>query len=381
MNPKKILVVAGEASGDLHGALLMEAIRSLQPETLFFGVGGEEMERMGLRILYRAQSLSVVGITEVLFRAGSLLGALRTLRSFLERENPELVILIDFPDFNFRVARMAHRRGIPVLYYISPQVWAWRTGRVKQLARWVRKMIVLFPFEVPIYERAGVDVTWVGHPLLDRVKPTFSKEEACKRFGLEPEERTVGLLPGSRVHEVKRLLPRLLGAARLMKEELPKLQFVIPRASGIPEEMISKEIEAGAISVRVVERHPYDAMNLCDLLVTASGTATLEGAILGKPMVIVYRVSKLSYWIGRALIRVEHIGLVNLISGRRVAPELIQEEASPERIAEEGLRILRDPRLYGEMSEAMTKVREALGPPGAAKRAGQIVCRLLESPG
>lgn len=336
---------------------------------------------MGMRILYRAQSLSVVGITEVLFRAGSLVGALRTLRSFLERENPELVILIDFPDFNFRVARMAHRRGIPVLYYISPQVWAWRAGRVKQLARFVRKMIVLFPFEVPIYERAGMDVTWVGHPLLDRVKPTFSKEEACRRFGLEPEERRVGLLPGSRVHEVKRLLPRLLGAARLMKEELPKLQFVIPRASGIPEEMISKEIEAAGISVRVVERHPYDVMNLCDLLVTASGTATLEGAILGKPMVIVYRVSKLSYWIGRALIRVDHIGLVNLISGRRVAPELIQEEASPERIAVEALRILRDPRLYGEMSEAMTKVREALGSPGAAKRAGQIVCRLLESPG
>lgn len=381
MSPKKILIVAGEVSGDLHGAHLMEAIQGLQPGTLFFGVGGEEMERRGMKVLQPAQSLSVVGITEVLFRVPSLLRALGRLRNFLDRERPALTILIDFPDFNFRVARMAHRRGIPVLYYISPQVWAWRAGRVNQLARWVRKMLVLFSFEIPIYERAGVDVTWVGHPLLDLVKPTLSKEEGRRRFGLEPGEPTVGLLPGSRPHEVKRLLPRLLGAAFLMKQELPRLQFIIPRASGIPEGMILRETRAATLPVRVVEGHPYDVMNLCDLLITASGTATLEGAILGKPMVIVYRVSWLSYWIGRALIQVDHIGLVNLISGRRVAPELIQGEASPERIATEGLRILRDPLLYRRMSEAMEKVKAALGPPGAAKRAGQIVCELLEDRG
>ena len=378
MRSKKILMVAGEVSGDLHGAHLMGAIQSLDPGIRFFGVGGEGMERMGMKLLYPSQSLSVVGITEVFFRLGTILRALRGLKGFLDREKPDLVILIDFPDFNFRVARIAHEREIPVLYYISPQVWAWRSGRVKQIARWVKKMVVFFPFEVPIYERAGAEVAWVGHPLVDLVKPTLSKKEGCERFGLNPEGRIVGLLPGSRIHEVRRLLPPLLAAAELLKKEIPALQFVIPQAPGIPGETFASGIENASISVRVVEGHAYDVMNLCDLLITASGTATLEGAILGKPMVIVYKVSTLSYWIGRALIHVDHIGLVNLVSGERIAPELIQKDANPGRIAEEGLRILRDPALYRKMSDSMVKIRQSLGDPGAAGRAARIVCELLE---
>ncbi len=260
----------------------------------------------------------------------------------MDRERPDLVILIDFPDFNLRLAKHAHQRDIPVLYYISPQVWAWRSGRVKQIARWVKKMIVFFTFEVPIYEQAGVDVDWVGHPLIDIARPTLSREEAFRRFGLDLHRQTIGLLPGSRASEIERLLPTLLDAARILHQEIPTLQFLIPLASSVPKAMVSPFLEE-TFPVTLIEGQTYDVMNISDLLITASGSATLEGAILGIPMVIIYKVSRLSYWIGRALIHVDHIGLVNLVAGERIVPELIQKDANPQRIAEEALRILKDP--------------------------------------
>jgi lipid-A-disaccharide synthase len=303
--------------------------------------------------------------------------ALRGLKQSLDREKPDLVILIDFPDFNLRLAKIAHRKGIPILYYISPQIWAWRPKRVKLIAQWVKKMVVLFPFEVPLYEVADVDVEWVGHPLLDIVKPTLSKEIAFQRFGLDPKQRTIALLPGSRMHEIKRLLPPLLASAQLLQKETSDLQFIIPLAPGIPRETLSPWMRNISVPVKVVEGWTYDVMNISELLITASGTATLEAAILGKPMVIVYKVSFFSYWIGRALIQVDHIGLVNLVAGKEIAPELIQHEVNPQRVAEEALRILRDPTLCRRMTEAMTGVRQSLGEPGAAQRAAHIVMSLL----
>ena len=239
MKSKKILLVAGEVSGDLHGSHLVDAIHRIDPEVQFLGVGGEGLKRSGMKLLYPAHSLSVVGVTEVFIKLRSILKALRGLKKFLERERPDLVILIDFPDFNLRLAKIAHRRGIPILYYISPQVWAWRPKRIRLIARWVKKMVVLFPFEVPLYEAAGVDVEWVGHPLIDIVKPTLSKEVAFQKFGLDPKRRTIGLLPGSRIHEVERLLPPLLASAHLLQKEIPDLQFVIPLAPGLPETILS----------------------------------------------------------------------------------------------------------------------------------------------
>jgi lipid-A-disaccharide synthase len=377
MKSKKILMVAGEVSGDLHGALLAEAILRIDPEVQFFGIGGEHLERVGVKLLYHAQSLSVVGITEVFFKIRSILKALRRLKQSLDQERPDLIILIDFPDFNLRVARMAYRRDIPVLYYISPQVWAWRSGRVKSIARWVKKMVVLFPFEVPFYEAAGVDVEWVGHPLLDIVKPSLSKEEALQRFGLDPHLKTIGLLPGSRIHEVKRLLPSMIDSINLLQKEMSDLQFIIPLAPGISKETLSPWMRNISVPVKVVEGFTYEVMNLSELLITASGTATLEGAILQKPMVIVYKVSLLSYWIGRALIQVDHIGLANLVAGKEIVPELIQKEATPQRIAEEALRILRDPILRRHITESMEKASKKLGEPGAAQRAAHIVMSLL----
>jgi lipid-A-disaccharide synthase len=377
MKAKKILLVAGEVSGDLHGSHLVEAIQRIEPEVEFFGVGGEGLERRGMKLLYRTHSLSVVGITEVFVKLRTILKALRGLKKSLEREKPDLVILIDFPDFNLRLAKIAHRRGFPILYYISPQVWAWRPNRIKSIARLVKKMIVLFPFEVSLYESAGVDVEWVGHPLLDIVKPILSKEEAFQQFGLDPKRRTIGLLPGSRVHEVERLLPPLLASAHLLQREIPDLQFIIPLASGIPKTILLSYIKNSP--VKVVEHYPYDVMNLSELLITASGTATLEGAILGKPMIIIYKVSRPSYWIGRALIRVDHIGLVNLVAEKEIAPELIQKDVHPQRIAEEALRILRDPILSRKMADSMGEVRQRLGEPGAAQRAARIVTSLLHT--
>ncbi len=370
---KKILMVAGEVSGDLHGAHLLEAIHRIDPEIQCFGMGGERLERAGMRLLYPSKALSVVGITEVLPKLGSILKALRVLRRSLIDEKPDLVILIDFPDFNLRLARSAHRMGIPVLYYISPQVWAWRSGRIKKIAQWVDQMIVFFPFEVPLYERAGLEVHWVGHPLIDIAKSTLPREEALARFGLDPHRRIVGLLPGSRAGEIERLLPIQVEAARFLERQIPGLQFLIPLAPGIPPSLVSRHLTGITESVRVIEGLPYEVMKISDLLITASGTATLEAAALGTPMIIIYRVSTLSYWIGRALIRVKHIGLVNLVSGKRIVPELIQQQANPERISEEALRILKDPRLAERMKEEMKEVRRRLGQPGAAERAARIV--------
>jgi lipid-A-disaccharide synthase len=381
MGSKRILLVAGEVSGDLHGSHLVEAIQSVDPEIQFFGVGGEGLKRVGMELLYPSQSLSVVGITEVFFKLRAILKALQGLKKSLERERPDLVILIDFPDFNLRLAKTAHRRGIPILYYISPQVWAWRPKRIKLIAQLVTKMIVLFPFEVPLYEAAGVDVEWVGHPLLDIVKPTLSKEKAFEQFGLDPNRRTVGLLPGSRIHEIERLLPPLLASAHLLQEEIPDLQFVIPLAPGIPKTILSPWMKNISVPVKVVEGFTYDVMNLSELLIAASGTVTLEGAILGKPMIIIYKVSLPSSWVARALVRLDHIGLVNLLAEKEIAPELLQRDVNPKRISNEALRILRDPLLSRKMVESMGEVRQKLGEPGAAQRAAHITLSLMKEAG
>ena len=377
MHSKKIMLVAGEVSGDLHGAYLLEAIQKIDQGIEFFGVGGNGLEKRGMKLLYHVHSLSVVGISEAFRKLRTALNTLRKLKEAMERERPDLVILIDYPEFNLRLAKFARKKGIPVLYYISPQILAWRPGRVKLIAERVRKMVVLFPFEAPLYQAAGVDVEWVGHPLLDIVKPLLSKEEAFQKFGLDPKRRTIALLPGSRMEEVSNLLPPLLDSTILLMREMPELQFIIPLAPGISESTLSPWMRNISTPIKVIKGFTYDVMNLSDLIIEASGTATLEAAILEKPMVILYKVSALSSWVARALIRVKHIGLVNLVAGKEIAKELLQENVNPEKIAEEGLRLLRDPVLYGKTVKAMTEVRRNLGEPGAASRAARIVLSLL----
>lgn len=371
------MLVAGEVSGDMHGAHLVEAIQKIDPDIEFFGVGGEGLQKRGMRLLRHAHSLSVVGISEALRKLRVALKTLRELKGAMEQERPDLVILIDYPEFNLRLARIARQKGIPVLYYISPQIWAWRPGRVRSIAKRVRKMAVLFPFEVPLYQAAGVDVEWVGHPLLDIVKPSLPREEAIKQFGIDPEQKTVALLPGSRSEEVTKLLPPMLTSAALLQEAIPKLQFILPLAPGISRTDLDPYLKKISVPITVVNGFNYDVMALSDLIITASGTATLEAAILEKPMVIVYKVSSLTYWVARAMIRVKHIGLVNLIAGKEIARELVQGEVNPERIAEEALRLLKDPVLYEKTIESLAEVRRNLGEPGAASRAARIVLSLL----
>jgi lipid-A-disaccharide synthase len=378
MHSKKIMLVAGEVSGDLHGAHLVEAIQKSDPEIEFFGVGGDGLEKRGMRLLHHVHSLSVVGISEAFRKLRVAFKTLRELKEAMEQERPNLVILIDYPEFNLRLARFARQKEIPVLYYISPQIWAWRPGRIKSIAKRVRKMVVLFPFEVPLYQAAGVDVEWVGHPLLDIVKPLLPKEEAFQQFGIDSEKKTIALLPGSRMEEVSRLLPPLLDATVLLRKEIPELQFVIPLAPGISEATLAPWMRNISTPIKVIKGFAYDVMNLSALVIAASGTATLEAAILGKPMVILYKVSSLTSWVARAMIRVKHIGLVNLVAGKEIARELLQEDVNPKRIAEEALRLLQNPVLYGKTVEAMAEVRQSLGEPGAANRAARIVLSLLD---
>jgi len=374
---RKILIVAGETSGDLHGAHLIKAALSLDPKLHFYGVGGVHLRSMGTEVVFDNAQVAVVGIVEVLSKLGSIYRVFRWLKRSLDRDKPALAILIDFPDFNLRLAKEANKRGIPVFYYISPQVWAWRKGRVKKIAKLVHKLVVILPFEVSFYRERGIDCEFVGHPLIDIVKPHLAKEKALDIFRLDKDKRTIGLLPGSRREEVHNLLPVLLKSAHLLLRDFPNLQFVIPIAPAINRFEVEKYIADSNVDIRVVGEHTYDVLNICDLIITASGTATLEATIMSTPMIIVYKVSFLSYLVGRLLVKVKDIGLVNLIAEKRIVPELIQGQASPVNIFNEASRMLKDPHLLSVIRGELEKVREKLGNPGTSQRAAQILYRVI----
>ncbi len=372
---KKILIVTGEASGDLHGSEVAAALRDLFPKVKLFAMGGERLRLAGAEIIVESSSLAVVGITEVIGRLRVILRALAFLKTFLRREKPDLVILVDFPDFNLRLARTAKKEKIPVFYYISPQIWAWRRGRVKTLARFVEKMAVIFPFELPFYEAAGVPVEFVGHPLLDVLEKWEAGKEVrgAEAFSGAP---LIALLPGSRAKEVSSLLPEMIQAALLIRQERPGARFVLPLASTISRKELERFVPAEFPALTIVEGKTYEAVAAAELTIVASGTATLETALLGKPMVIVYRVSPASYWIGRMLIRVKCIGLANIVAGRKVVPELIQKEACGDRIAAEALKILSDSQYRDAMTADLADIRKKLGKPGAAVRVAQMALQL-----
>ncbi len=327
------MIVAGEASGDLHGANLVREALKIDPELHFLGIGGQRMREAGVETLVDAAKMAVVGLVEVVAHFDVIFHAYSVLKKIIATDPPDLLILIDYPDFNLRIARLAKARGVKVLYYISPQVWAWRVGRVKKIGRLVDRMAVVFPFEVPFYEREGVPVSFVGHPLVDIVHPTRDHAEALASFGLDPGRPTVGLFPGSRKSEVRTLLPTILATATLLRKRFPDVQFLLPLASSLTRADLAPWLEGAGIEVTVVEGRGYDVMQACDAIVTVSGTVTLEIALIGVPMVIIYRVSPLTYTVGKRLIRVDHIGLCNIVAGERVVQELIQHDAEPGKIA------------------------------------------------
>lgn len=379
---RQIMIVAGEASGDLHGAHLVQAMRKLEPGLRFCGLGGRELAAAGVEILYDAAKLAVVGLTEVISHLGDLLAARRLLLERMRERQPALLILIDFPDFNLLLAAKAKKLGIPVFYYISPQVWAWRSGRVRKIGRLADRIGVILPFEQEFYHRRGVKVDFVGHPLLDSVHATINRDEFLAGLAIDPDKTVVGLLPGSRKKEIISLLPPFLAAARLLTERSGHdFVFLLPRASTISPELL-EENGVGryrdSLDLKIIDEKRYDLMAACDAVVAASGTVTLELAILGVPTVVTYRFSPRTYHLGRLLIKLQWFSLVNLIADRAVIPELLQAQVTPDNIARELRVLLDDKEARDTMLRGLAEVREKLGGPGASRRAARIALNIAK---
>ncbi len=374
----RILIVAGEPSGDLHAASVVQELLRRAPHLSVEGIGGDKMRLAGVRLHAHAGDLAVVGVVEVAYKLSALLRAYRSMVRLLRERHPDLLILVDFPDFNLLLASRAFRLGIPVLYFISPQVWAWRTGRIRAIAKHVRRLLVIFPFEEEFYRQRGIEVRYVGHPLLDRLSPAPAMDEARRRLELEHSATVVGLLPGSRIGELTRHLPLLLRATRRLMMDRPDLRVIIAAAEGLPLDLIGSYLKQEALSAKVVQGRTHEVMAASDLILVASGTATLEAAIIGTPMVIVYRLALVSWLVARLLIKVPHIGMVNLVAGKRVVPELVQFEATPERVADEARALLESPERRRRMQEQLNEVRDRLGPPGAVSRTVDAILELMQ---
>lgn len=378
MNNLKILMVAGEASGDRHGADLIQNLSFTFPGLKIAGIGGDRMAGQGAEIFFHIRDTAVVGLVEILGSVGFFYVLYKRMLREIDDGGYDAVVLIDYPTLNIRLAARAKKRGIPVFYYISPQVWAWHGSRVKKLARTVTQMLVILPFEEKIYQDAGLDCAFVGHPFLDIVKPDVSREKFCEKHGLYPSRKIVGLLPGSRNNEINSLLSVILQSAGVIKKEMPGTQFVLPLAPTISRDRAAPFLESAPVQVTLVEGETFDAMNAADSLIIASGSATLEAGLIGTPMVIVYKVSPLTYFLGKRLVKVQYIGLVNIVAGKAVAPELIQHEANPERIADLTLEYLRDEDKNRGTREELKRLRESLGESGASRRAAVEIAERLK---
>lgn len=373
---KQVMLVVGEASGDIHGAHLVKALSGKDQTLRFFGVAGEQLKQTRFDALLDVSQLAGMGLVEL---AGSLLNiwrAYRILCNAMRLRRPDLLVLIDFPEFNLRLAKLAKRLKIPVLYYVSPQIWAWRKGRVRQIARCVDHMAVVFPFEVPFYERQGVKVSFVGHPLLDVVRSRESREAVLTRLALNTEKRTIAILPGSRRGEVAYHLPVFLEAALDLKQH-SEVQFLVIRASTVSRHEVESLLERVPLKIPIVEGKPYDALNACDLAWTASGTVTVETALLLKPMIIVYRLSWLTYVIARMLVNVKYVGMVNIIAGKKVVPELIQSDFTAAGVVKETRTLLENTDLHDRVIRKLGALRKKLGTPGAADRVANIAMAMM----
>lgn len=373
------MLVAGEASGDLHAANLVKALRELRPEVRCYGMGAGRMRAAGVDILVDSGRLAVVGIVEVLAHYREIKAALRKLQDIIETRRPDLLILIDYPEFNLRLAATAKKAGVKVLYYVSPQVWAWRPGRVKKIGGLVDMMAVVFAFEVPFYEKANVPVRFVGHPLADEASPTMSRGEALDRFGLKSDAKIIGLFPGSRRSEIARLMPALLETARLLRDRFPAAQFVLPVAPGLDRSMIESYVDDSAPPINILENQSiYDVTLVCDAIITASGTATLQIALMGTPMVIIYKVSWLSYWIARRLVTVKHIGLANIVAGKAIVREFVQNDVQPKSISDEIERLLTDQAYAENMRRELGGIVKTLGEGGGSRKTAQLALEIID---
>lgn len=372
------MISAGEASGDLHAANLVKALHQIEPDIQVRGLGGVKLREAGADPLIDCSDIAVVGIVEVLAKYRTILGVLNRLREDLRRDPPDLLILVDYQEFNFKLAQTAKECGVKVLFYISPQVWAWRPHRVHKIGKIIDMMAVLFPFEEKFYKEANVPVRFVGNPLVDEAKAEKTRDQAMEHYTLDNTRRVIGLFPGSRKGEIKRVLPVQLKTATLLKQQRPDLQFILPIASSLEYSDLEPYLNGyESLEIHTVKDRPYDVMQVCDAIIAASGTATLEIALMGIPCAITYKIAPLSYFILKRLVTIDNIGLVNIVAEKNIVREFIQHDAQPNKIAAEINRILTDDDYRKYMIHELNQVKAKLGKEGGSNNVAQLAHDML----
>jgi len=372
MAQKKILIVCGEASGDLNAANLATSLKKINPEIQILAVGGPLLRQAGTQIFYDIKGISVIGIVDALKKLPKFLALKKLVLQRIQTEKPNAIILVDFSGFNLRLAK-AINKTIPVIYYVSPQVWASRQGRIESIKKYVHRMIVLFKFEEEFYKKHGIEVDFVGHPLLDTIKPSAKKSETLAQFGLDSSKTIIALLPGSRNAEIKNILPVMLKSAKLINRNLGNAQFLIAKSPQVNLEIYNRLIHGTNLNIKIIEGKTYDCLNVADFALVASGTATLETAVLEKPFVIIYKMSYLNYFLYRPQVKVPFVGIVNIIAGKRIIPEFVQFNAKAGKIAAQVLKTLKDPAEMNHIKAELKQLSSSLGAPGASLRAAQII--------
>ena len=369
----KIMFSAGEVSGDMHGARLAEAIKKQAPDTELLGFGGKSMAEKGVRLVADMSDYNVMGVVDVILNLRRIFSLMDKLTEVLRQEKPDLLVLIDYPDFNWRLAKRAKKLGIPVFSYIPPSAWAWRKGRAKKCAALADEFVAIFPFETKVYEDAGANISFVGNPLVDTVKPSMTKDEARHFFGIEEGMYPIMLLPGSRKQEIELLLPVMLAGAKLIKQNKPEAVFFLPVAQGVNRARIEELIRASGLEVRLTEEKTYDLMGVSEFALATSGTVIMEAALMGMPCIVLYRFSKLNYCIGKLLVHIDHFSLPNILAGRRVLPELLQSEVNPQRILSEAEKYW-DLSYLAKVKNELKEISSMLGEPDAS---GRVAARIL----
>lgn len=370
----KIMLSSGEASGDIHGASLANEIKRLSPSTELFGMGGEKMAAAGVRLVRNYKDYNVMGIVEVVKNIRRIFKLLDDLAEIARAEKPDLLVLIDYPDFNWRLARRVKKFGIKILSYIPPSAWAWRKGRAANCAKIANEFIAIFPFELPVYEKVGAKISFLGNPLVDTVKTTFTNDEARKYFGVKKSEHVVLLMPGSRHQEIKMLLPEMLNAAKILSEKKPA-RFFLPVADSVDEDEIKQRIESAGVEVTLTKDYRYDLMSIADAAMATSGTVIMEAALMGLPCVVLYKMARLNYFIGKMLVKIDSFSLPNILMGRKIQPELLQDEVTGEKISAEIVKLYRGETQREQVVADLKLACDKLGEGGAAER---IAKKILE---
>lgn len=367
------MLIAGEISGDLHGSYLAKSLKEINNNVILFGIGSSMMKKQNVEILFDITDKAVIGFAEAVQNFFPLRKLLKNILQVISIRRPDLIVLIDYSGFNLKVAKVLENCGIPIIYYFPPQVWASRKYRVKKVARMINKVIAVFPFEVEIYKNAGADFAYFGHPLLDIVKPKFTPNEARRKFGVEPGSPVLGLLPGSRNHEIERILPAMLTSALRLKERIKNIQFLLPVASPVLIKKIKQYLTPNYDFIKLIQDYTYDVINISDLVLVTSGSATLEAAILNTPMIILYKTSIITWLLAKFMLRLPFIGLANIVAGNKIVSEFIQDEVSPELIVEESEKILTDEKRRQRIIDDLKEAVKNLGPPGAIEKSAKLL--------